>query len=286
MPGYRFCRTDDVPLLVEAVNRCRGPESAGDPPLTLDDYKEAVRALDLWASSCMLAMEGSAPIGVMLAAKRDHATFIHTLQVHPGHRRQGHGRHMLASLGSKLAILGPPLLLAEVPAGREDLVAFLAACGFRPDATFTDFALEGPAPTGRPGAPSPEHAFPITVEDLLQGGLLGSALDRAWGHGIESLTHRAAALEGMAMGSDAGIEAWLLWSRVRQGREIQAWGCGASRHAPALLDILMDHFLAREQGPVAAPRVPAREAGAARLAGRGFRRTGDHVRLSARATPA
>ena len=29
--------------------------------------------------------------------------------------RQGHGRHLLTSLSSKLAILGPPRMVAEVP---------------------------------------------------------------------------------------------------------------------------------------------------------------------------
>ena len=63
----------------------------------------------------MVAFSGSDPIGVLIGAKRPSGTLVHKIAVHPDHRRQGHGRHLLTSLGSKLAILGPPRMVAEVP---------------------------------------------------------------------------------------------------------------------------------------------------------------------------
>ena len=66
----------------------------------------------------MVAFEGREPVGVLLGAKRRDATLVHALRVHPEHRRRGHARHLLTSLGQKLAILGPPRLVAEVPADR------------------------------------------------------------------------------------------------------------------------------------------------------------------------
>ena len=41
-----------------------------------------------------------------------------------------HGRHLLESLGSKLAVLGPPRMVAEVPAALGDARAFFAALGW------------------------------------------------------------------------------------------------------------------------------------------------------------
>jgi GNAT superfamily N-acetyltransferase len=281
MPGYRFCRTDDVPLLVEAVNACRGPESEGEPPLRLEDWKTSVRELDVWASSCMLATEGSTPIGVMVAAKRDHATLIHTLHVRPDHRRQGHGRHMLQSLGSKLAILGPPLLLAELPGDRPDLAAFFSACGFLPDATWADYSMEKrpPSPAGA------DLSVPVSVEDLRQAGWLTPDSPLSWERAVETLLHRASALEGLALGA-AGIEAWLLARRLPPAREIVAFGHVPGEQGAALFGILMAQFIAREGGPVAIRRVPAAEAGGARLAALGFVRRREHIRYAARATPA
>jgi GNAT superfamily N-acetyltransferase len=282
MPGYRFCRTDDVPLLVEAYNACRGPEHDAGPALTLEGFKALVRELNLWASSCMLAIEGGAPIGVLLAAKRDHATLIHAVRVHPDHRRRGHGRHMLDSLSSKLAILGPSLLLAEIPSDRDDLIAFFAACGYRADAAYSDHALEAAPPAG----PLAEMSVPVTVDDLREAGLLSSDASLSWERTAQTLSNRAAQLEGLALGAGERYEAWILSRRASGAREIAAMGCEDTDQARALLDILTDQFLRREPGRVTAPRVSAAEPGAGRLASWGFARTRDHVRVTARATPA
>ena len=113
--SYRFCRSDDIALLVDALNRCWAPHFPDEPPMTPAAFKRSIRDLQVWCSSCMVAFSGSDPIGVLIGAKRPSGTLIHRIAVHPDHRRQGHGRHLLDSLGSKLAILGPPRIVAEVP---------------------------------------------------------------------------------------------------------------------------------------------------------------------------
>jgi hypothetical protein len=59
----------------------------------------------------MVAYSGCDAIGVLIGAKRLSGTLVHKIAVHPDQRRQGHGRHVLASRGSKLAILGPPRMI-------------------------------------------------------------------------------------------------------------------------------------------------------------------------------
>ena len=113
--SYRFCRTDDVSLLVDALNRCWSPYFPDEPAMTPATFKRSIRDLQVWCSSCMVAFSGSDPIAVLIGAKRPSGTLIHKIAVHPDHRRQGHGRHLLTSLSSKLAILGPPRMVAEVP---------------------------------------------------------------------------------------------------------------------------------------------------------------------------
>ena len=117
MSSYRFCRTDDIALLVDALNRCWLPYFPDEPPTTPVAFKRSIRDLQVWCSSCMVAFSGGDPIGVLIGAKRSSATLVHRIAVHPDHVRQGHGRHLLDSLGSKLAILGPPRIVAEVPDG-------------------------------------------------------------------------------------------------------------------------------------------------------------------------
>ena len=55
----------------------------------------------------MVAFSGSDPIGVLIGAKRPSGTLIHKIAVHPDHVRQGHGRHLLTSLSSKLRFCPP-----------------------------------------------------------------------------------------------------------------------------------------------------------------------------------
>ena len=139
MTAYRFCRTDDIALLVAAHEHCRGPEDVYAPALDRARFKELVRDLDLWCSSSMVALEGREPVGVLLGAKRAEATLVYAVRVHPAHRRRGHGRHLLTSLGQKLAILGPSRLVAEIPSERASARALFDACQWRLEARLTDW---------------------------------------------------------------------------------------------------------------------------------------------------
>ncbi|MBM4411814.1 MAG: GNAT family N-acetyltransferase, partial [Chloroflexi bacterium] len=176
MSAYRFCRTDDVPLLVDALNRCWLPYFPGEPAVTPASFKRSIRDLQVWCSSCMVAFAGADPIGVLIGAKRPSGTLIHRVAVHPDHRRQGHGRHLLESLSSKLAILGPPRLVGEVPEAFAAACGLLRASGYVEEARLTDYELQAEplatqprrGPGGQDGGDSREPGFviPLTVDDL------------------------------------------------------------------------------------------------------------------------
>ena len=142
MTAYRFCRSDDIALLVDALNRCWSPYFPDEPPMTPAAFKRSIRDLQVWCSSCMVAFSGSDPIGVLIGAKRPSGTLIHKIAVHPDHRRQGHGRHLLDSLGSKLAILGPPRIIAEVPESLVPACELFRASGYVQEAFLTDYVFE------------------------------------------------------------------------------------------------------------------------------------------------
>ena len=141
MSAYRFCRSDDIGLLVDALNRCWSPYFPDEPAMTPAAFKRSIRDLQVWCSSCMVAFSGSDPIGVLIGAKRPSATLVHKIAVHPDHRRQGHGRHLLASLSSKLAILGPPRMIAEVPETLAPACELFSASGYVQEALLTDYVL-------------------------------------------------------------------------------------------------------------------------------------------------
>jgi GNAT superfamily N-acetyltransferase len=209
--AYRFCRTDDIGLLVDALNRCWGPHFPGEPPMTTAGFKRTIRDLQVWCSSCMVAFTGADPIGVLIGAKRSSATLIHRIAVHPDHLRQGHGRHLLDSLSSKLAILGPPRLVAEVPDTFTAASGLFEACGYAAETVLTDYVLH--AGDVSADIENVEGRFPIptTIDDLAANGLLEGYPPTCWERSVESLMARKDEIAGLAMVSDEGIEAYLLY---------------------------------------------------------------------------
>ena len=211
MSSYRFCRTDDIALLVDALNRCWAPYFPEEPALTPAAFKRSIRDLQVWCSSCMVAFDGSDPIGVLIGAKRRCSTLVHKIAVHPDHVRQGHGRHLLDSLGSKIAILGPPRIVTEVPEAFAGAVALFRACGYIEEAVLTDYVLE------RDPRDSQEilggFLIPVTVDDLAANGLLEGVPHTCWERSVETLTARKEEIAGLAVASDERIEACILYSR-------------------------------------------------------------------------
>jgi len=149
MVAYRFCRPDDIPMLVAAVNRCYDVHFPAAAPLSVDGFRREMREERLWPSNCMVATAGDEPVAVVLGTKAPEEVQVRRIGVAPGHQRRGHARHLLESLGSKLAVLGPPRLVAEVPAELAEARAFFAALGWREESPAGEGAA-GPAPAARP----------------------------------------------------------------------------------------------------------------------------------------
>jgi GNAT superfamily N-acetyltransferase len=214
--SYRFCRTDDIGLLVDAPNRCSAPYFPDEPEMTPAAFKRSIRDLQVWCSSCMVAFSGSDPIGVLIGAKRPSGTLVHKIAVHPDHRRQGHGRHLLASLGSKLAILGPPRIIAEVPETLAPACELFSASGYVQEALLTDYVLQCEENEAR--GVNGRFLIPVTVDDLVANGLFGEADPQVcWERSVETLTARKDEIAGLAVASDERIEAYLLYIEREAG---------------------------------------------------------------------
>ena len=237
----------------------------------------------------MVAFAGSDPIGVLIGAKRPSGTLIHKIAVHPDHLRQGHGRHLLTSLSSKLAILGPPRMVAEVP---ETLVAtcgLFSACGYAEEAVLTDYVLEGPAPRERGSAARVEgFVIPVTVDDLTANGLLAEADAEAsnswcWERSVETLNARKDEITGLAVASDERIEAYLLY--VGRGLEEAEMVSLRSfvEDGGARLTQLLSQLRARGMMTFRLPKVHPAEISKELLETLGFRPAGGHLLYAARA---
>jgi GNAT superfamily N-acetyltransferase len=280
MSSYRFCRTDDIALLVDALNRCWAPYAHGEPPMTPAAFKRSIRDLQVWCSSCMVAFSGSDPIGVLIGAKRASGTLIHTIAVHPDHLRQGHGRHLLASLGSKLAILGPPRLVAEVPETLVPACELFRTSGYVEEALLTDYVWDARAGNA---SETSEGSFviPVTVDDLVANELLEQPESQAcWMRSAETLAARKDDIAGLAVASDERIEAYILYVND----EIVSMRCLADDGGAGLTRLLA-RLHAQGARSFRFPKVHRTEFSKESLATLGFRPDGTYVRYAATARP-
>ena len=291
MPAYRFCRSDDIALLTDALNACYVVHFPDRGPLSTSDFKREIRELNVWSSSCMVASADRDPIAVVTGAKRERETLIHRIGVHPDFLRQGHARHLLESLSQKLAVLGPPRMVAEVPEDLPTVRSLFEAVGYRAEQTFADFTLAKPlAPPAAMG-----EVIPASLDDLLRYEALDPDVPRSWERALETLHNRKDQIRGLAIASDTRVEACALFRDLPQygRREIVGIGGGepqASAGEPkmqrgdrgadarVLLEIVLR--VACQAGPMAVtiPRVSSQEISWDRLEAMGFQRKRTYTR--------
>ena len=236
--------------------------------------------------------EDDAVVGFLFGAKRRTETLVHRIAVHPDHLRRGHGRHMLDSLRSKLSILGPPRIVAEVPSGRADALALFEAAGYERETTFDTWRLDGNerarfTPAGPAGDRSAGLVVPMPLEDLAANGVLADRPGLPWERSLTTLRARAASLRGLALVADDAIAAALLWSNDASGPgavvsdlRLDVRDPGAAR---ANLGRLLGALAETAAGPLLLKSVAAGEVPSAWLEAYGLARVGTSVRVSTRA---
>ena len=294
MPSFRFCRPDDAALLVDAVNRCYNIHFPELPEFTLDDFKREVKELNLWSSSCMLALDDGKPVGVIIAAKRQASSLILRLGIHPQYQGQGYASHLLTSLKGKMAVLGPPLLTVELSDDNENLHAFFEKQGFQVRRRYQDFsltaALEPPA--------MPEMIIPIDVEDVEDRYVKseeepfvppprdqGKEEALAWERSTRTLRNRKKQIKGIGVPDVDGMAAYLFYMEAPPahgghelpGVEIFGLGCRDEEKAPVLLGLLLK-YLSNEISPnIKIPKLSPSEISYSFLEKLGFQKEKSHI---------
>ena len=175
-------------------------------------FKRSIRDLQVWCSSCMVAFSGSDPIGVLIGAKRPSGTLIHRIAVHPDHRRQGHGRHLLDVARLEARDSRPSSNRRRSPRDSRPACGLFSASGYVQEAVLTDYVRRACAARARRRRASRRFVIPVTVDDLAANGLLEEDDPQVcWERSVETLTARKDDIAGLAVASDERIEAYLLY---------------------------------------------------------------------------
>ena len=263
-------------MLVDAWNRCGLPHFPDGTPLTVLGFKQEIRELDLWCSSCMVAFDAKEPVAVMIGCKRPPHTLVHRIAVHPGHLRKGHGRHLLTSLSAKLAILGPPQLVAEVDSGNAPARALFKACGWREERTAFDLVWNSPIASPAP----PGLVVSVTVGDLTDLALPDASTPRSWSRTRGTLLNRQERVSGLAIASGESLDASLLYSREDDHVAIWSLSAAPSSRGDSALGMLLRDLAHREPGRVVIPRIHEDEVSPSVFTGLGFTRGTETIGLA------
>ncbi len=250
MPSFRFCRPDDISLLVEATKQAFDIHFPDRPPMTEELFKHEIRELNLWSSSCMLASEEDRPIGVLIAAKRERASLILRLGVATEFHGRGYGSQLVTSLKDKMRVLGPGILAVEIPEERSDLRTFFEKQGFERQEEYCDFCLDAE----NPDPELPELVTEIetnAIEDRLlydcEGETVGNDGRLAWARQTQTIANLKKSIKGLAVPDLDGFAAYLFYRVVQDQEsnvdesyiEIPAIGCREKEKAPILCGLLI-----------------------------------------------
>ncbi len=231
----------------------------------------------------MVASADRDPIAVVTGDKRERETLIHRIGAHPDFLRQGHARHLLESLSQKLAVLGPPRMVAEVPEDLPQVRDLFEAVGYQAEQRFADFTL------AKPLAPPPATGGigPASLDDLVRYEALDPGVSRSWERALETLQNRKEQIRGLAIASETRVEACALFRDLPEHgrREIVALGGGRGDRgsdARALLEIVLRVACQAGSLAVTLPRVGSDEIPWADLESMGFERQRSYTRYAAR----
>ena len=251
MPAFRFCRPDDIPLLVQAINACYCSHFPGMPEYTVASYKQLMREINLWPSSCMIAMAGDDPIGIVFGCKRARSNLIYQIGVHPEYQRQGNATHLLTSLSRKLAVLGPPYLEVELSPDDQLGASLFTRLGYEKKRQYQSFVWEGVA------AALPENASigPVTINELTAQELLIDDSQLSWRRMNETLENCKDDIAGLAIASPEAIEAYLLYRKDSQQTDIVRWYCASAKESPMLFKLLFRTLAAQGIQRVVVPEL-------------------------------
>ena len=115
MPSYRFCRPDDLTLLVRAINDCYQTHYPDEPVMTTERLKDHMTVFAVRPGNCMVALERQLPVGVVVSTRRDTGVWIQAIGCQVPFQRQGLAAQLLEALVRKVAIQRAPQVTVDVP---------------------------------------------------------------------------------------------------------------------------------------------------------------------------
>jgi ribosomal protein S18 acetylase RimI-like enzyme len=206
MPLYRFCRPEDIPMIVQAINACYDIHFPERPPMTVAQFREGMSLISLWPSNTMVVLQDKDPIAVIVGTKRPYGCWVAKLGVRSDYQRQGIGRYIAEALIRKLSIIGPRVISVDVPVDNEAAIAFFKALGFETWTHYSSFV--GPPHAPRSG--DLRNVHPVKPDVALSRYESFHPVAQCWERDAHTLQLYAGRLAGHAFWEEDNIRGYIL----------------------------------------------------------------------------
>jgi len=205
MPSYRFCRPDDLTLIIRAINACYLMHYPDEPAMTEERLKEHMTLFHVRPGNCMVALERQQPVGVVVSTKRDYGVWIQALGCQPAFQRRGIATQLLEALVRKIAIQRAPLVTVDVPTTNTSARRFFEAVHFTVRGCYVSY--QGLL-TEMPDIPGSVQAVP--PPDVLAYYAPFHTTPACWERHVESLAGYGTLPQGYAYYTQSTVQGYLI----------------------------------------------------------------------------
>jgi ribosomal protein S18 acetylase RimI-like enzyme len=245
MPSYRFCRPDDLELIVGAINQCCRIHETDTPEMTEERLKTHMTLFAVRPGNCMVALERHQPVAAVISTRREAEAWIQTLGCQPAFQRRGIASQLVEALVRKIAIQRTEDIAVDVPEDNEAALQFFRSVGFEERGRLVTLEGQPASPVGSSG-----ETVQVPAADLLRNYDVFHAFPTCWERRADSLTGYGELLQGCAYRDDNGATLGYLLYR---NATILDLACAPGADAARVSAILLSHLPAAS--PLTFPKV-------------------------------
>ena len=248
MPSYRFCRPDDLALIVRAINQCCRIHETDAPEMTEERLKAHMTLFAVRPGNCMVALERQQPVAAIISTRREAGAWIQTLGCQPAFQRRGVASQLVEALVRKIAIQRTEDIAVDVPEDNDAALNFFQAVGFEERGVLVTLAGE---PEGA-GDPSGE-VVEAPAAELLDSYEAFHAVPACWERSADSLAGYGELIQGYAYRENGAMQGYLL----RQDSTILDLACAPEADAARVCAVLLGRLHAAGVSRATLPKLNA-----------------------------
>ena len=248
MPSYRFCRPDDLALIVRAINQCCRIHETDTPEMTEERLKAHMTLFAVRPGNCMVALERQQPVAAIISTRREACAWIQTLGCQSAFQRRGVASQLVEALVRKIAIQRTEDITVDVPEDNDAALNFFQSVGFEERGRYVTLAGEPDSPGDPPG-----EVVQAPAAELLNAYEAFHAFPACWERSADSLAGYGELIHGYAYREDGAMQGYLL----HQGATILDLACAPDSDAAHVSAVLLGRLHAAGASPVTLPKVNA-----------------------------